>query len=190
MWMIVLGLALWSAAHFVKVWAPGRRAALAKSVGVLPAKIAIAVVLLIATVLLVMGYQSAEHIDIWYPPGFLVHVNNLLMILAVFFYVSGQIPSLVRRRVRHGQLTGTKIWALAHLLANGDLASIVLFGGILAWAVVMVIGINKRDGKPTELPPATTLGLVIHLIVTLVVFGAITWAHNWAGVWPFPGAAP
>jgi uncharacterized membrane protein len=190
MWMIILGLTIWCVAHFLKVWAPARRAALADAIGALPAKLALAVVLLIATVLMVKGYKAADYSEIWSRPPFLRHINNLLMIVAVFFYISGQIPSVVRRRIRHGQLTGTKVWALAHLLVNGDLASIVLFGGILAWAVLMVIGINKRDGKPSTEPKATALGLVIHLVGTLVVFGVIAMIHNWAGVWPFPGTAP
>ncbi len=183
---MILGLLLWWAAHLLKVWAPERRAALAQSLGAGAARGVMALVLVGATVLIVIGYQAAPFIEVWSPPSFLVHLTNLLMVLAVFLFIAGTFPSFVRRRIRHPQLTGAKTWAIAHLLVNGDLASMMLFGSILAWAVVSVIGINKRDGARGELPEATTQGLVVHIAVTVILFAVITWVHIWAGVWPFP----
>ena len=118
----------------------------------------------------------------------MVHINNLLMLIAVFLFIAGNIPSPVRRKVRHPQLAGTKTWALAHLLVNGDLASVVLFGGILAWAVVALIGTNRRDGPRGELPETDPRGLVVHIAVTVIVFAVIVWVHgSLLEVWPLPG---
>ena len=142
----------------------------------------------IATVaLMVIGYQQAPFVEIWNPPPFLTHLNNLLMVIAVFFFISGRLPSVIRNKVRHGQFTAVNIWAVAHLLVNGDLASIILFGGLLAWAVVALIGTNKRDGKPPLDHPATTQGLVVHIALTLIVTSVVIWLHSMAGVWPMPG---
>jgi uncharacterized membrane protein len=93
----------------------------------------------------------------------------------------------VRRRIRHPQLTGVKIWTLAHLLVNGDLASIVLFGGLLGWAVIAVIGTNRRDGPRGALPDWDTTSTVIHALVAILVFVIIAWLHSLTGYSPLPG---
>ena len=186
MMMLILGLALWFATHLFAIWAPGPRSGLTETMGTGGSKGLMAVLTLIAVALMVMGYQDAPYVEVWLPPAFMVHLNNLLMLVAVFFFVAGNIPSPVRNRIRHPQLTAAKTWAVAHLLVNGDLASIILFGAILAWAVIALIGTNKRDGKPPLDKPSTTMGLVIHVVVAVVVFGGIAFVHNWLGVWPYP----
>lgn len=187
MTMLVLGLLLWSVAHLFPVVSPRQRAGLTGKLGIGLSKGAMAIVIVASVVLMVIGYQRADYIDVWTPPVFLWHVNNVLMLLAVFIYVAGGMKSIVRRVIRHPQLTGTKVWALAHLLVNGDLASIVLFGGLLAWAVVTVIFTNRRDGPRGVKPDATGLGLVIHVAAAAVITGAIMAVHTYAGVRPFPG---
>jgi uncharacterized membrane protein len=184
--IMILGLVLWFATHLFAICAPDQRKAMTDSMGV-ASKAVMAVLTLIAVALMVMGYQDAPYVGVWTPPAFLTHVNNLLMIVAVIFFIAGNVPSVIRQKVRHPQLAAAKTWALAHLLVNGDLASILLFGGILAWAVLALIGSNKRDGKGPIDKPATAMGLVIHIVVALVVFGIIAMVHNWAGVSPFPG---
>ena len=187
MTLLILGLLLWWAAHLFPIAAKPRRDALAAKIGEGPYKGAFALLTLGTVALMVIGYQSADYIHVWSPPPFLNHLNNLLMVLAVALFIAKDIPSIVRRKLRHPQLAGVKVWALAHLLVNGDVASIVLFGGLLLWAVAAMIGSNKRDGKGEITRTATTVGLAIHVVATLVVFGVIAMIHNWAGVSPFPG---
>lgn len=178
-WM-VLGLALWWGAHLFKRLAPARRAAMGDAgKGLATAGIVAGVVLM------VIGYRGAGQIDLWYPPAFLTHVNNLLMLLAVYLYAASGMKTRITRVVRHPQLTAVKTWAVAHLLVNGDLASLILFGGILAWAVVEVIVINRAEPRPALNPPAA-IGKEIGAVVgAVVVMGVIGWLHNWLGVWPF-----
>ena len=185
--VLLLGLALWAVAHGVKIHAPQRRAALAAQIGEGPVKIGFALAILGAVALMVLGYQRAEFVNLWFPPAWTVHLNNLLMVIAVAIYIAGGIPGHVRHWVRHPQLVGVKTWAIAHLLVNGDLASVVLFGGLLAWAVVALIGLNKRDGKPAKPAPGGVKWDALHAGATLLVFGAVAWVHNWLGVWPYPG---
>lgn len=180
MTLIVMGLALWWAAHLFKRLAPGPRDGLGDA-----GKGLVAVGVLVGLVLMVMGYRGVEHVDLWYPPAFLTHLNNLLMLLAVYLYAASGMKTRITRVIRHPQLTAVKTWAVAHLLVNGDLASLVLFGGILAWAVVEVILINRAEPRPAPNPPAP-LGKEIGAVVgAVVVFGAIGWVHDWLGVWPY-----
>ncbi len=178
-WM-VLGLALWWGAHLFKRLAPARRAALGDAgKGLVTAGIVAGVALMVA------GYRGAGQIDLWSPPAVLTHVNNLLMLLAVYLFAASGMKTRITRVIRHPQLTAVKTWAVAHLLVNGDVASLILFGGILAWAVVEVIVINRAGPRPAPNPSAP-IGKEIGAIVgAVLVTGAIGWVHNWLGVWPF-----
>jgi uncharacterized membrane protein len=107
------------------------------------------------------------------------------MLFAVYLYAASGMKTRITRAIRHPQLTAVKTWAVAHLLVNGDLASVVLFGGLLAWAVVSVILINRAEPRG-PLPEPAPMGKEIGAVVgTVAVYGAIAWVHNWLGVWPF-----
>jgi hypothetical protein len=140
--LLLVGLVVWIGAHLFKRVMPDRRAAMGD-----PAKGAVAIALLVSLVAIVIGYRNSElgFVQVWFPPSFMVHIANVLMLLAVYVFFAGGAGVWLGRRIRHAQLSGVKAWALAHLLVNGDLASIVLFGGMLAWAVMEVIFINKAE---------------------------------------------
>ena len=181
MTLLILGVVLWAAAHFFKRVLPGPRAALGNA-----GKGVVALVLVASVTLMIFGYRGAETVDLWYPPMWLTHVNNLLMVLAFFFYAADGMKAGFVARMRHPQLTGFKTWAIAHLLVNGDLASVILFGGLLAWAVVTVIVINRsqrewtpKTPKPGAMPKAIGATLVTVIVVMLI--------HNWLGVQPWGG---
>lgn len=181
MTLLILGLALWAVAHVFKRVAPGPRAAMGPA-----GKGAVALAIVASVVLMIFGYRGAETVDLWYPPTWLTHVNNLLMFLAFFFYAADGMKAGFVARMRHPQLTGFKTWAIAHLLVNGDLASVILFGGLLAWAVVTVIVINRsqpqwtpKTPKPGAMPKAIGATLVTVVVVMLT--------HNWLGVQPWGG---
>jgi uncharacterized membrane protein len=180
MTLIVLGLALWWAAHLFKRLAPGPRAAMGDA-----GKGLVTVGVLAGVALMVIGYRGVEHIDLWYPPAFLTHLNNLLMLFAVYLYAASGMKTRITRAIRHPQLTAVKTWAIGHLLVNGDLASVILFGGLLAWAVVEVILINKatpRGPLPEPAPLGKEIGAVVGAVVVLV---GIMLVHNWLGVRPW-----
>lgn len=180
MTLLIAGLVLWWAAHLFKRAAPERRAALGD-----PGKGVIAGVLVLSVVLMVIGYGGAAFVPVWTPPAFLVHVNNLLMILAFYLYAASGAKTWVARQIRHPQLTGFKTWAVAHLLVNGDLAAILLFGGLLAWAVVQVIVINRAVPVWTPPPKGPVRKEFTTIAATLVVVGVVMAIHNWLGVQPW-----
>ncbi|MBK6468254.1 MAG: hypothetical protein IPL38_06590 [Rhodobacter sp.] len=181
MTLLVLGVALWWVAHLFKRLAPGPRVRLGD-----PGKGLVALALVGAVVLMVLGFRAAGFVELWYPPGWLVHVNNLLMMLSVFLFAADGMRAPVIGRMRHPQLIGFKTWAVAHLLVNGDLASVVLFGGLLAWAVVEVIVINRAQPVWTPKPvrPGANVKAVAATIFAVV---GIMLIHNWLGVKPWGG---
>lgn len=180
MLLLILGVALWAGAHFFKRFAPERRAAMGEK-----GKGLVAVLILLSVVLMIVGYRGADFIHIWSPPAFLTHLNNLLMVLAFYLYAASGAKTAITRRVRHPQLIGFKTWAIAHLLVNGDLASVILFGGLLAWAVVSVILINRAQPTWTPPAPAPMRKEVTTVIATLVVVVVVMLIHNWLGVQPW-----
>ncbi len=188
MTLIVLGLALWWAAHLWKRVAPASRAGFGER-----GKGLVTVLVLAGVVLMVVGYrgsdwlgiEAAEFVPVWDAPRFLIHVNNLLMLFAFYLYAASGMKTRITRVIRHPQLTAVKTWAVAHLLVNGDLAAIVLFGGILAWAVVSVILINKAEPRG-PLPEPASVGKEVGAIVgAVVVMGVVMMIHNWLGVPPW-----
>lgn len=178
---LILGLVLWTAGHFFKRFAPEMRAGMGNA-----GKGVAAVIILAGLVLMIIGYRGAEFINLWYPPAWTVHLNNLLMLLAVFVYGMSATRGRLRGKMRHPQLVAVKIWAVAHLLVNGDLASVILFGGMLAWAVAQVIVINRTEEWVRPEPGKASKDILL-VVITLVLFGVMTGIHNWLGVWPFPG---
>lgn len=178
--VLVLGVALWSGAHFFKRLAPERRAAMGEG-----GRGVVALALLASIVLMVLGYRWADYIHVWSSPAFLTHLNNLLMVLAVYLFAASMLKTAITRRIRHPQLTAVKTWAVAHLLVNGSLAGIILFGGLLAWAVVAVILINRAQRvwqRPAPVSGATEAMAVGAALIGTVIIGTI---HNWLGVWPY-----
>ena len=181
LWMI-LGLLLWTGAHYFKRLMPAQRAALGD-----PGKGLVTVGIIAGIVLMVIGYRAVDYIHVWAPPSFLVHVNNLLMLIAFFVFGTSATTGRLRGWTRHPMLLSVKIWAVAHLLVNGDLASIILFGGMLAWAVGSVILINRAEPNWERPAPGEAKKDILLVVITLVTFTATALIHLWLGVSPFGG---
>lgn len=178
--LLIGGVALWWLAHLFKRLAPGPRAAAGDR-----ARGVIAVLLLLSVVLMVVGYRRAAFEPVWDPPLFLRHVNNLLMVVAFYLYAASGMKTAVARWLRHPQLTAFSIWAVAHLLVNGDRASVVLFGGLLVWAILSVILINRAEPRPAPPPPAPVGKEIGAAVGAVGVTGIIGLIHGWIGPWPF-----
>ncbi len=183
MLILVIGVALWWAAHLFKRVAPEPRAALGdKGKGI------VAVLLVLSVILMVVGYRMADGPFWWGPSPALKGINNLMMLAALWFFAADGMKSALVRRIRNPQLTGFSLWALAHLLVNGDLPSFVLFGGLLLWAVVEMVVLNRADPDWTR--PSQPIVwrkeamVLLAAFVTMVVVGLI---HGWLGYNPFGG---
>jgi uncharacterized membrane protein len=182
MFILIAGVLLWWAAHLFKRLAPDARAGMGDK-----GKGLVAVVLVISVILMVVGYRSADVIALYAPLPGMGHLNNLAMLIAIFLYGVGGTKGTLYTRMRHPMLWGTVIWAGSHLLVNGDLASVILFGGIGAWALVAMAAINRAG--PWARPDAGRgiRGDAMNLVGTLVIYGLIAGIHSWLGHNPFIG---
>jgi len=180
MTILILGVALWWGAHFFKRLAPGARARMGET-----GKGLVAVLLIVSVALMYWGYGQAEGPVWWGRSSALVGINNLLMVLAIYFYAASGSKTWLARKVRHPQLAGFKLWAVSHLLVNGDLRSFVLFGGLLAWAVVSVIVLNRAQREWVPPAPRPVAKEFVAIGATLVVTVVVMLIHNGLGVQPW-----
>ncbi|NNE89550.1 MAG: hypothetical protein HKN27_15885 [Silicimonas sp.] len=183
MTLLILGLLIWTAAHFFKRMAPAARASMDDKMGS-GAKGVIALLLVLSIILMVVGYKNADGAFFWGRSSAMVGVNNLLMLLSVGLFGVNSSKSRLRGKVRHGMLSGVLVWAVAHLLVNGDTPSILLFGGLAAWSIAEMIVLN-RTTEPDPPYEGSLAGDIRLLIITLVVYAVISGVHLWLGYTPF-----
>ena len=179
--ILILGLVVFLGVHAFTM-ARGPRAALIQRLGAGGYKGLYSLVSLAGFVLLIYGYGSARaqgYIQIWSPPPFLAHVTALLMVFAFIAVVAFNGPNgKIKSTLKHPLLAAVKAWSLGHLLVNGDLASMLLFGSFLAWAVIARISIKSRADEVEPAPAPwgrADLVAVVLGIVLAVVF--MIWLH-------------
>ncbi|MDP5308295.1 NnrU family protein [Paracoccus spongiarum] len=183
MLILGLGVALWWAAHLFRRFAPERRAAMGDK-----GRGAVAAALVFSVVLMIWGYKVADGAVWWGPSPALVGINNLLVLLGLYLYAASGMKTRVTAAIRHPQLTGFALWAAAHLLVNGDMPSLLLFGGLLLWALVEIVVINRAT--PGWTPPSGPFPArkeamaVAGAVIVMLVLGLV---HGWLGPWPFGG---
>lgn len=180
MFQLSLGLVAFSVPHLWKRLWPESRARLGD-----PGKGLVTVLLVGGIWLMARGYGAWAAPQVWVPAPWLVHVNNLLVLVAFYFFAASGMRTWGARVNRHPQLTAVILWAVAHLLVNGDAASMLLFGGLLAWAVAAILLINRREPAWTPPPPASLPREAATVAVALVVYGVVGYVHGWIGPWPW-----
>ena len=177
MGMLIAGVLLWSIMHLMKSITPGLRAKIQDTIGEGPHKGLVALLLLLSVGLMIFGWRSAQAEFVYDPPVWGRHLNMLLMIIAIYLIGVAQGKSRVKQWIRHPMLTGVLIWAVGHLLANGDNRSLVLFGGLGLWALISIFTVSRNEGawvKPSEVatPGREVISLVIALVLYAILFGA------------------
>jgi uncharacterized membrane protein len=179
--VMILGLVLFLGVHTLTMQRD-LRAGLIAQAGERVYKIGYALVSLAGLVLIVWGfahYRASGMIDVWDPPNFLKHITVALMLPAVILVVASYIRGRIYATLKHPMLAGIKLWAAAHLLANGDLGSIILFGSFLAWAVFDRISLKRRaDAGAPPIPVGGIANDLIAVAVGFVVFLALAFAFH------------
>jgi uncharacterized membrane protein len=187
---LVLGLVTFLGIHSISIFAPGWRDAMVMRLGVLNWKRLYSVASLLAFVLLVHGFGVArqEPVVLYQPATWMRHLSLLVMLPAFPILLSAYLPGRIKTAVKHPMLTATKTWALAHLLANGMLADVLLFGGFLAWAVLDRISVGKRPLPTVQGTPPGKYNDAIAVVGGLVIYGLfVGWAHaRLFGIAPMP----
>ncbi len=185
MFLLIAGLVVFFAIHLLPA-NPSLRKDFVGRFGENAYKGVFSVVALIGFVMIVMGYAKmqpylgSKNPIIWDPPGWTRHVAFTLMLPAMILLVATYVPSRIRSAAKHPMLLAVKIWALAHLIANGDVASLILFGGFLAWAVIDRISLKKRGNLG---PGPANVSVVNDIAVVAIGFGLymamLMWGHQY-----------
>lgn len=179
--VMILGLVLFFAAHIFTTKRKARAEAIAR-LGEGTYKILYSVVSLAGLALIVWGfghYRAAGMIDVWYPPTAFKHITLALMLPAVILVVASYLRGRIYATLKHPMLAGIKLWAAAHLLANGDLGSIILFGSFLGWAVYDRITLKHRtDGGAPPIPVGGVTNDLIAVAVGIVAYLALAFAFH------------
>jgi uncharacterized membrane protein len=179
--VMILGLALFFAPHTLTT-RRDLRARFVASLGEGGYKMGYALVSLAGLVLIIWGfghYRATGMWNVWTPPTFLKHLNTALMLPAVILVAASYIRGRIYKTLKHPMLAGIKLWAFGHLLANGDLGGIILFGSFLAWAVFDRISLKHRTD--TGGPPIAVGGATNDLIavaVGVVAYLALAFAFH------------
>lgn len=179
--VMILGLVLFLGTHVVTI-KRDLRAQIIESTGESIYKIAYAIVSVAGLALIVWGfaeYRATGWIDVWTPPKAFKHITVALMLPAVILVVASYIRGRIYATLKHPMLAGVKLWAVAHLLANGDLGSIILFGSILAWAVLDRISLKRRaDAGAPPIPVGGASNDMIAVAVGVVAYLALGYVFH------------
>jgi len=174
MLLLIVGLVIFLGTHSVRIFADAWRTRQVERIGAMRWKGLLSLVSLAGFVLVCWGFGIArsQSIAIWAPPAWTHHLAALLVLFAFILLAATHLPGThIKAAVGHPMTAAVKIWALAHLLANGTLADIVLFGSFLAWSIAAFASARRRDRAAGTTYPATGFGRD----AVAVVAGVLAW---------------
>ena len=150
MLILVIGLVVFFCLHSVRLVAPHWRETIMQQHGAMRWKIRFGMITLLSTAFIVMGYlqMRVEPVWLWFPPVWTRHLAGLLVLVALFFAGSALVPNTtMKKKMGYPMLIAVKIWAFAHLISNGSLADVMVFGSFLVWSIVSFAVYRRRDRK-------------------------------------------
>lgn len=178
---LVLGLILFLGVHSISIVNAAWRDRMAGRLGEMPWKAVYALVAIVGLVLVIQGYGAARYdpVILYSPPGWLRHLAFLLLLPVFPLLLAAYLPGRIKRAVKHPMVLAVKLWAFAHLLANGALADLLLFGGFLAWAVAERVSLKRRAPRPIPGAPDSNTNDVIAVVGGLLIFAVFfAWLHE------------
>lgn len=183
MTLLIAGLFLWTAVHFVPSIGTGLKQQWINHLGKKGYAISFAALIILALIFIVFGWRSSTPSHLYLAPDIVRHIAMLLMVPAFVLFGAAKYTTRIKRFIRHPQLTGVMVWAAAHLLLNGDTRSVVLFGWLGIWALVETFLINNREGQWVK-PAAPGWGTEAKgLLISVAIFVAAVFLHPYfAGV--------
>jgi uncharacterized membrane protein len=180
---LILGLVLFLGTHSLRIVADGWRTAQVARLGEKRWKALLSVVSIAAFALIVWGFGRARMADVvlWLPPPWTRHAAALLTLVAFVLVAAAYVPGTrIKAALGHPMVAGVKTWAVAHLIANGTLADVVLFGSFLAWAVVDFVSARRRDrAAGRTYPPGPVTRDALAVVVGVAAWAAFAfWLHG------------
>ena len=193
--IFIIGIILFLGSHSVRIFAEPWRTRMLHQLGEKKWKGLYTLVSLFGFILLIIGYSQARQdtIVIWHPPTFLTHLTVLLN-LFTFILLASSAPNnnAIRLKLKHPMILGVKVWAIAHLLANGSLIDLILFGSFLIWAILDFRSARNRPSSVKETPVISLKATLITIFVGVAVWLAFIFGlHQWLiGVSPLAMIKP
>jgi uncharacterized membrane protein len=178
MTLLIFGLLLWVLVHLFPALAAVRRDNLIARMGSNAYRALFAILIIIALAMIVSGWKSATPVFVYSPPLAGSPLVAVLIAVAFVLFIAAQARTNIKRLIRHPQLTGLVLWAVAHLLANGDSRSVALFLGFATWGVLEIAAINRRDGARQLPDPVAWRYDWLVIIVAAVAFAVILHFHE------------
>ena len=181
--ILILGLVIFLGLHSVRIVGEGWRTQTIRRIGAQPWKGVYSIASLVGFGLIVWGFGLARQqpLQLWSPPAGMRHLAALLTLVAFVLLVAAYVPgNAIKARVHHPMVLAVKIWALAHLLANGNLAHLLLFGSFLLWAVFNFSAARRRDRlAATVYPPGQRSATITTLVVGVAAWAVFAfWLHG------------
>ena len=179
MTLLVVGILMFTLVHLFPAIARPTRDHLAERLGSGAYQGLFALTILISIVVIVFGWKSAQPTLVYAPviaPGL---VTSGLMLLAFLLFIASNLPTNLKRWIRHPQMTGTLLWSVTHLLANGDSRSVILFGSLGAWSILEMLLCNRRDGPRQKPEPVALTKDVVVVIAGVALFAVFAYSHRW-----------
>lgn len=177
---LLAGMAIFFGVHSTAIVAPAWRDQMAAKLGPAGWKALYGVVSIVGFLLMIKGYNltRAEPVPLYVPPTALRHIAAIVMLPVFPLLLATYLPGAIKRGVKHPMLTATKLWAAAHLLANGNLGDVLLFGGFLAWAVADRISLKRRQPAGPQTLPGGRFNDLIAVVAGFALYVLfVAWAH-------------
>lgn len=187
---LILGLVLFLGVHSVEIFSPGMRADAVARLGERPWKGLYTLLSIVGFLLIIWGYGVARQqpVVLYTPPVWMRHLSALVMLPVFTLLLAAYMPGRIKAALKHPMLAAVKLWALAHLLANGMLADVLLFGSFLAWAVADRISLKRRVARAIPSAPPSKVNDLIAVVGGLAIYVIfVLWLHvRLIGVSPLP----
>jgi uncharacterized membrane protein len=180
--VLLLGLVVFFGVHSVSIVNDPWRDRMVAKIGEWPWKGLYALVSIIGFMLIVWGYGLARHdpVVVYTPPGWLHPVAMVLLVPVLPLLLATYLPGRIQTAAKHPMLAATKLWAFAHLLANGMLADVLLFGAFLVWALLDRISMKHRTQRPFPSVPPSRANDLVAVVGGLTLYAAfVLWLHGW-----------
>lgn len=178
---LILGLILFLGVHSISIVNDPWRNRMAARLGEIPWKGVYALIAIIGLVLIIQGYGAARYdpVVLYSPPTWLRHLAFLLLLPVFPLLLAAYLPGRIKSAVKHPMVLAVKLWAVAHLLANGMLADLLLFGGFLAWGVAERISLKHRTARPVPGAPESNRNDIIAVAAGLLIYVLFfAWLHR------------
>lgn len=187
MLIFVIGLIAFIGLHLIPYFAIDFRAKQIERFGKMGYRGMFAVAVALSLTAIIMGWRSIDPGFVYAHPTWGYHATPLLVLIGFILFFASNAPTNIKRVVRHPQMTGIFLWAVGHLMSNGELRSVILFGSFALWSVIAIFAANRRDGvwiKPNKQP---LIKDIITIVIALAAYAGFTYFHEAIiGVRPFP----